>query len=128
MSETIKLLSILNLIYIQAKLLKGTACRFNDKLLCQSYHMLSYFVCTLKMTIIFRHAKRTTVSAEDVKLCCRRMPSLLEFISGQADKLKAEREAGREGGGATAGDSAATMVGKKTKGGRKKTTITLGDE
>jgi hypothetical protein len=72
-----------------------------------------------------RHAKRTTVSVEDVKLCCRRTPSLLEFISGQADKLKAEREAGREGGGAT-GDSGAG--GKKTKGGRKKTAIALGSD
>ena len=67
------------------------------------------------------------MSAEDVKLCCRRTPSLLEFISGQADKLKAEREAGKEGGGAT-GDSAATLVGKKTKGGRKKTTIAFDNE
>ena len=36
----------------------------------------------------FRHAKRTTVSVEDVKLCCQRTPSLLEFIGGQ---LKVER-------------------------------------
>ena len=61
---------------------------------------------------------------EDVKLCCRRSPSLLEFMSGQADKLKAEREAGREGGKEGAGGSseAATgtnVAGKKTKGGKK---------
>ena len=36
---------------------------------------------------------------EDVKLCCRRTPSLLEFIAGQADKLKAEKEAGKKGAG-----------------------------
>ena len=90
--------------------------------------MSSYFVCMTIILFFFRHAKRTTVSAEDVKLCCRRTPSLLEFISGQVDKLKAEREAGREGGGATAGDSAAAIVGKKTKGGRKKITIAVGDE
>ena len=75
----------------------------------------------------FRHAKRTTVSVEDVKLCCRRTPSLLEFISGQADKLKAEREAGKEGGGAT-GESGAAAGGKKTKGGRKKTAVVVDDD
>ena len=45
-----------------------------------------------------------------MKLCCRWTPSLLEFISGQAEKLKAEREAGKEGGGAT-GDSRASAAG-----------------
>ena len=39
------------------------------------------------------------MSVEDVKLCCRRTPSLLEFIGGKANKLKAEREAGKEGSG-----------------------------
>ena len=70
------------------------------------------------------------MSAEDVKLCCRRTPSLLEFISGQAEKLKAEREAGKEGGGAAStGDSgAAAAGGKKIKGGRKKAAITLSDD
>ena len=57
---------------------------------------------------------------EDVKLCCRRTPSLLEFIAGQADKLKAEKE----GGGAT-GES---VGGKKTKGGRKKTAVIIDDD
>ena len=70
------------------------------------------------------------MSAEDVKLCCRRTPSLLEFISGQADKLKAEREAGKEGGGATGDSGTATAGGKKTKGGRKKTStaVVLSDD
>ena len=84
-----------------------------------------------EMTIIlffFRHAKRTTVSAEDIKLCCRRTPSLLEFISGQAEKLKAEREAGKEGGGATGDSGAAAAGGKKIKGGRKKAAVTLGND
>ena len=63
---------------------------------------------------------------EDVKLCCRRTPSLLEFISGQADKLKAEREAGKEGGGAT-GESGTSAGGKKTKGGRKKAAVVADD-
>ena len=35
---------------------------------------------------------------DDVKLCCWQSPSLFEFMSGQADKFKAEREASREGG------------------------------
>ena len=34
---------------------------------------------------------------DDVKLCCRRSPSLLEFISGQSDKLRASKEGGEEG-------------------------------
>ena len=61
---------------------------------------------------------------EDVKLCCRRTPSLLEFIAGQADKLKAEKEAGKEGGGATE----ESVGGKKTKGGRKKTPVIIDDD
>jgi hypothetical protein len=76
----------------------------------------------------FRHTKRTTVSVEDVKLCCRRTPSLLEFISGQADKLKAEKGAGKEGGGATGDSGAAAAGGKKTKGGRKKIAVVLSDD
>ena len=67
------------------------------------------------------------MSVEDVKLCCRRTPLLLEFISGQADKLKAGREAGKEGGGAT-GESGAAAGGKKTKGGRKKTAVVVDDD
>ena len=67
------------------------------------------------------------MSVEDVKLCCRRTPSLLEFIGGKADKLKAEREAGKEGGGAT-GKSGAAAGGKKTKGGRKKTAVVVDDD
>ena len=42
-------------------------------------------------------------------------PSLLEFISGQAEKLKAEREAGKKGGGAT-GDSLAQGPGSCCRG------------
>ena len=52
------------------------------------------FTCDLHC----RHGKRTTVSAEDVKLCCRRSPSLLEFIGRQSDSLRAAREGGEEGG------------------------------
>ena len=76
---------------------------------------------------ICRHAKRTTVSMEDVKLCCRWTPSLLEFITGQADKLKAEKE----GGGATGESRTAAAGGKKTKGlkgGRKKTIVVVDDD
>lgn len=47
-----------------------------------------------------RHAHRTTVNADDVKLCCRRSPSLLEHISAQSARLRAAKEAqaGKEGG------------------------------
>ena len=44
-----------------------------------------------------RHGKRSTVSVEDVKLCCRRSPSLLEFISRHGDSLRAAKEGGEEG-------------------------------
>ena len=74
---------------------------------------------------------------EDVKLCCRRSPSLLEFMTGQADKLKAEKEAGKEGGkeggggggGGSSEATAGTNLGrKKTKGGRKKTAVVIDDD
>ena len=42
---------------------------------------------------ITRHAHRTTVNGDDVKLCCRRSPSLLEHITAQSTKLRAAREA-----------------------------------
>ena len=70
---------------------------------------------------------------EDVKLCCRRSPSLLEFMTGQADKLKAEREAGREGGkegggGSSEATAGTNLGGKKTKGGRKRTAVVIDDD
>ena len=71
---------------------------------------------------------------EDVKLYCRRSPSLLEFMTGQADKLKAEKEAGKEGGkegggGSSEGATAGTNLGgKKTKGGRKRTAVVIDDD
>ena len=80
--------------------------------------------------IVSRHAKRMTVSMEDVKLCCRWTPSLLEFIAGQADKLKAEKEAGKEGGGVVVESSTggASVGGKKAKGGRKRTAVVIDDD
>ena len=33
---------------------------------------------------------------EDVKLCCRRSQSLMEFISGESEKLRAARDEGGE--------------------------------
>lgn len=63
---------------------------------------------------------------EDVKLCCRRTPSLLEFMTGQADKLKADKETGKEGGGGSGEPS--TGAGKKTKGGKKRTTVVIDDD
>ena len=66
---------------------------------------------------------------EDVKLCCRRTPSLLEFIAGQADKLKTEKEAGKEVGGVTGESSAGVALGgKKAKGGRKRTAVVIDDD
>ncbi len=57
----------------------------------------SLFSCHLR-----RHAKRTTVSAEDVKLCSRRSASLLDFITAQGEQLRAAKE-----GGGGAADKAA---------------------
>lgn len=64
---------------------------------------------------------------EDVKLCCRRTPSLLEFIGGQAEKLKVGKEAGKEVGGA-AGESAGGGGAKKSRGRKKKTAAPLEDD
>lgn len=75
--------------------------------------------------MLSRHAKRTTVSMEDVKLCCRRNPSLLEHIQNQADKIKADK------GGVAAseeGSSDGKDKGGRTKGGRKKKTIIIEDD
>ena len=71
-----------------------------------------------------------TVSMEDVKLCCRRTPSLLEFMTGQADKLKADKETGKEGGREGGGGLGvpSTGAGKKTKGGRKRTAVVIDDD
>ena len=65
----------------------------------------------------YRHAKRTTVLMDDVKLCCRRNKSLLEYIQGQADKIKADK----------ATEAVAT---DKTKGksGKKKKTLSIDDD
>ncbi len=54
---------------------------------------------------------------DDVKLCCRRNKSLLEYIQGQADKIKADK----------ATEAVAT---DKTKGksGKKKKTLSIDDD
>lgn len=39
-----------------------------------------------------RHAKRTVITPEDVRLCCRRNNDLLTHITEQIEKLKADRE------------------------------------
>jgi len=39
-----------------------------------------------------RHAKRTTVVVEDVRLCCRRSSSLHDYITSHAEQLRASRE------------------------------------
>ncbi len=54
---------------------------------------------------------------DDVKLCCRRNKSLLEYIQGQVDKIKADK-------------ATETVVADKTKGkgGRKKRTLSIDDD
>ena len=39
-----------------------------------------------------RHAKRTVVAPEDVRLCCRRNNDLLTYMTEQLEKLRAVRE------------------------------------
>lgn len=50
--------------------------------------------------LFLRHAKRSTVSVEDVKLSSRRNPSLLKILTNQAEKLKEcrleQQKAGKE--------------------------------
>ena len=67
---------------------------------------------------------------EDVKLCCRWTPSLLEFMTGQADKLKADKETGKESGKEGAGGlgEPSTEAGKRTKGRRKRTAVVIDDD
>ena len=60
------------------------------------------------------------MSMEDVKLCCRRNQSLLDFIQKQADKIKANK--------ATESEGAGTEGKTKGKGGRKKRTISIEDD
>lgn len=50
-----------------------------------------------------RHAKRSTVSVEDVRVCARRSESLLDFITAQSEQLRAEKAAD---GATTEGDGA----------------------
>ena len=52
---------------------------------------------------------------DDVKMCCRRSPTLLQHITQQADKLKSAREATKEkgGGGGGGGGGRGDGVGKK---------------
>ena len=57
-----------------------------------------------------KHGKHTTVSVDDVKLCCRRSSSLLKFISRHGDSLRVanegrEEERRRGGGGRAARDT-----------------------
>lgn len=66
---------------------------------------------------MYRHAKRTTVSVEDVRLCSRRNPSLSEFIKRQGERLRAEKEAGAGGVAAVVeGQGAAKPTKRKGKG------------
>lgn len=71
-----------------------------------------------------------TISMEDVKLCCRRTPSLLEFMTGQADKLKADKETCKESGKEGSGGLGETSsgAGKKTKGGKKRIAVVVDDD
>lgn len=54
---------------------------------------------------------------DDVKLCCRRNPSLLTHIQGQADKIKADKVIESE-----------TADKTKKKGGRKKKILSIDDD
>ena len=81
------------------------------------------FICIL----LARHAKRSTVSTEDVRLCSRHSPSLLQFITEQGEQIKAERDEqqrpGKEGdegkmGGRGVGKDRGGKAGKEKKGGR----------
>ena len=67
---------------------------------------------------------------EDVKLCCGRSPSQLEFMTGQTDKLKAEKETNKDGGKEVGGDAveSSTATGKKAKLGRKRTAVVIDDD
>lgn len=44
------------------------------------------------LELFAKHAKRTTVSIDDVKLFCRRNPDLLQLISKKSEQLKADKD------------------------------------
>lgn len=67
------------------------------------------------LELFAKHAKRSTVSVEDVRLCARRSPSLLQLITTQGEQL---RGAGKELDTATA--EGQQQGAKRTKGKGKK--------
>ena len=62
------------------------------KLVDSSTHpfSLSYFHPP-SLSLSPRHAKRTVIGLEDVRLCCRRNDDLLTYVTTQVEKLKADR-------------------------------------
>ena len=59
------------------------------------------------------------VAADDVKLCCRRNNDLLEYMTGQIDKMKSEKERRGEGRGGE-GRGGEERGGDREEGGDKR--------
>ncbi|KAM6296261.1 centromere protein S [Aegotheles albertisi] len=61
-----------------------------------------------------RHAKRSTVTTEDVKLLARRSSSLLKYITQKSEELASsnmeQKEKKKKKGGITSGEQAAAMM------------------
>ncbi len=60
-----------------------------------SEQLPSTSIISSDLELFAKHAKRTTVSMEDVRLCSRRNSFLSKHITSQAQLLQAERERGR---------------------------------
>ena len=73
--------------------------------------------------IVCRHAKRTVVAPEDIRLCCRRNDDLLGHVTEVMERLRREREARRApvAHGNGEGEAEPTVRNKKTSKKRKLT-------
>lgn len=62
----------------------------------------------------YRHAKRSTVTFDDLKLVCRRNSSLSQFINQEAEKLKMEKNHTKVGGASEVEDNKKVRAKKRT--------------
>ncbi|NWX12414.1 CENPS protein, partial [Aegotheles bennettii] len=77
---------------------------------------ITFRQCDVKeyFLILCRHAKRSTVTTEDVKLLARRSSSLLKYITQKSEELASsnmeQKEKKKKKGGITSGEQAAAMT------------------
>jgi centromere protein S len=73
------------------------------------YNHIETIACDLES--FATHAKRKVITAEDVKLCCRRNPDLLKLVMEWSDELKSKKEvAGEKKGSKGKGKKAKKII------------------